>query len=922
MADDISKKITIDVEVNTDGQQQINQYKAAFDSLRNSVSGLSNPLQGISSSMSSLNKDISKLTDSINKLNSQNKEQSSGWGKVKSNVTELISSFGDWEGVLKTVKTALGGAEVAAEGLMGALTGGLAILTTFLPEIIDVVGGWFKADTTLTALNKTLKDNKIVQDAVNQTMAQGTNDAQQELAHLNLLYKASQDNVVSKAARRDIVAELQRQYPDYFGNISAEAILNGKAAKSYDDLTKAIIATARAKAAEEIITKNQVRSLGNDSNLEKLTGDLTQYTKQLKAAQKEYDDYMKNQAIGAGGFGMVDSEEASLSENLAGIRDLVKQTKKSIGDLKTDSILLNRQNEVLAKKVIGDTEQNGAKVLGVASTIINKQLVKGSGETVRKLRSMLSEAEEMRKASLMRQMQTTFEAYGNEATAENKHYQDELTKLKDFLKNKQITQKEFDNVSKQLNSEHQANMAAIINKYNEQDKEKVQQAQNELAELTIKGMQEGSAKQIAELNLEQTEKLAQLKKNTDELTDQQKKLATELADTLLLNPYADISALKGQLDAVTELVEINGKKKVAIEQQTKDALKKIADQEVQDKLVKADQKSLDKASEPEAKLAAEKKLTTDKYQFEIEQAQGNNKKIEDLENERNEKIKELDYKAAKDKAEKAEKAARELSDFEEKLEKKAAEAAFTIISNSIKQASEAKIAGLEQDKAAELNNTGLTSTQKLAIEQKYKQKEAGVKVKAFKEEQEASIAQAVINGALAITKVTSQTGALSAFVIPGIIAETAIQVATIAAQKPPAYATGGVHYSSDGRGGVLPGYSRTDNTNAYLRSGEGIVVSEAMQVPWARNLVSAINVGFGGRDFSITNPGRGYAVGGIFTDGGDANRYYNQPVHDQKNLANSIAYQMINNFPPVYVDVKDINNQQNILAQTINRVNL
>ena len=163
---------------------------------------------------------------------------------------------------------------------------------------------------------------------------------------------------------------------------------------------------------------------------------------------------------------------------------------------------------------------------------------------------------------------------------------------------------------------------------------------------------------------------------------------------------------------------------------------------------------------------------------------------------------------------------------------------------------------------------------------------------------------------------------MGALVIPAIIAETALQVATIAAQKPPAYAKGGLHYQSDGKGGVLPGFSKTDNTNAYLRSGEGIVVSEAMQVPWARNLVSAINVGFGGRDFSMSNAGKGYAVGGIFTDGGASNRYYNQPVTDQKNLANTIAYQMINNFPPVYVDVKDINNQQNILAQTINRVNL
>ena len=920
MADDISKKITIDVEVNTDGQQQINQYKAAFDNLRSSISGLSNPLQGISSSISSLDKDISKLTDSVNKLNNQNQDLSSGGSKVKSVVTDLIGSFGAWEGVLKTVKIAVTGVEAAVDGLEAGLTGGLALLTTFLPQIIDWVGGLLKADTTLTALNKTLKDNKIVQDAVNQARLQGAQNAQQELVQLKLLYNATQNHNLSLSERKKLVLALQNQYPAYFGNLSSEAILAGKAASVYKELANSIIDVARARAAQDMIVDNSKRQLSNQQKITDLKIQLSKKQNELDAAQAEHDaeENSLQQAPVVAGVSLHDGYGAGQVSDLSDERD---ELKKTISHLDTDSKLLARQNDALAKTITDNVEKNGAKALGITAKV-NDQLVKNNTETQVKQASLLTEAEEMRKASLMRQMQTTFEAYGSEAATENNHYQDELTKLKGFLKSKQITQNEFDDVSKQLNSEHQANMAAIINKYNEQDKEKVQQAQDELAELKIKGMQEGAAKQIAELNLEQTEKLAQLKKSNTELEGQQKKLAVELADTLLLNPYADISVLKSQLDAVTKLLEINGEKKVAIEQQTKDALKKINDQEAEDKLVKADQKSVDKAADPEAKLAAEKKLITDQYQFEIEQAQGNNKKIEDLENERNEKIKELDDKAAKDKAEKAKKAAQELSDFEEKLEKKAAEAVFSIISNGIKQASEAKIAGLEQDKAAELSNTGLTSTQKLAIEQKYKQKEAQVKVKAFKEEQEASIAQAVINGALAITKVTSQTGALSAFVIPGIIAETAIQVATIAAQKPPAYATGGVHYSSDGRGGVLPGYSRTDNTNAYLRSGEGIVVSEAMQVPWARNLVSAINVGFGGRDFSITNPGRGYAVGGIFTDGGDANRYYNQPVHDQKNLANSIAYQMINNFPPVYVDVKDINNQQNILAQTINRVNL
>jgi len=264
----------------------------------------------------------------------------------------------------------------------------------------------------------------------------------------------------------------------------------------------------------------------------------------------------------------------------------------------------------------------------------------------------------------------------------------------------------------------------------------------------------------------------------------------------------------------------------------------------------------------------------------------------------------------------------EVEDYAKKSASKIADQAATVLTNSIKKQSDAKIAALEKDKAAELTNQSLTSSQKLAIEQKFKKQEAQIKAKAFKEEKEIAIGQAIINGALAITKISSQEGALAVLNIGVVIAQTAAQIAKIASQKPPAYARGGLHYSSDGRGGLLPGYSKTDNTNAYLRSGEGIVVSEAMQVPWARNLVSAINVGFGGHDFSLKNAGRGYAVGGIFTDGGDANRYYNQPVNDQKNLANTIAYQMINNFPPVYVDVKDVNNQQNILAQTTNRVNL
>ena len=253
---------------------------------------------------------------------------------------------------------------------------------------------------------------------------------------------------------------------------------------------------------------------------------------------------------------------------------------------------------------------------------------------------------------------------------------------------------------------------------------------------------------------------------------------------------------------------------------------------------------------------------------------------------------------------------------------KIADATFTILTKSIAAKSTAEVNALETKKNAELNNASLTAADKQNITTRYQNKELPIKQKAFRDTQKVSVAQAVINGAIAVTKAEAELGPVAGTIALGaIIAQTAAQIATIVKQQPPQMAKGG-YFKSDGKGSLLSGYNRQDDTNAYLRSGEAVVVSEAMRVPWARNLVSAINVGFGGRDFSIKNAGKGYAVGGIFTDGGDANRYYNQPVNDQKNLANTIAYQMINNFPPVYVDVKDVNNQQNILAQTINRVNL
>lgn len=114
------------------------------------------------------------------------------------------------------------------------------------------------------------------------------------------------------------------------------------------------------------------------------------------------------------------------------------------------------------------------------------------------------------------------------------------------------------------------------------------------------------------------------------------------------------------------------------------------------------------------------------------------------------------------------------------------------------------------------------------------------------------------------------------------------------------FAVGG-QFVSDGKGAVLPGYSKTDNVNAKLRDGEGIVVSEAMRNPWARNLVSAVNVMHGGRDFS-TPSGTTFALGGQYND---INAARSQNLSSQLTSAQLLT--AIRTMPAPIVLVQDIN---------------
>lgn len=104
---------------------------------------------------------------------------------------------------------------------------------------------------------------------------------------------------------------------------------------------------------------------------------------------------------------------------------------------------------------------------------------------------------------------------------------------------------------------------------------------------------------------------------------------------------------------------------------------------------------------------------------------------------------------------------------------------------------EARIQTLERAKDAELNMDNVSNVQKAAIRNKYAKEEAALKLQQWKADQQAKEISAVINTALAITNAFATAPWPVDIIQAALAAATGVaQIAIIASQKPPAFATG------------------------------------------------------------------------------------------------------------------------------------
>ena len=162
--------------------------------------------------------------------------------------------------------------------LIGTITAVIGVIATLIHKNRE-------AAAEQSRLNKEQADYKRSLTDISVASAQY---AQKEIANLNRLYKAATDEAKSKQERLNAIRKLQLQYPEYFGKLSTETIMVGKAKDKYDELTKSIKKSAEARAAQDKVKELAGKKIEAEVPLDEAKeylGNLKKWRKQAVASR-------------------------------------------------------------------------------------------------------------------------------------------------------------------------------------------------------------------------------------------------------------------------------------------------------------------------------------------------------------------------------------------------------------------------------------------------------------------------------------------------------------------------------------------------------------------------------------------------------------------------------------------------------------
>jgi hypothetical protein len=289
MDENIKVKFTGDASsLNTASKQATD----AFDNVSKSSAKVSQSLSQSSAQIAknaaamggSVKKGSNEAMQSLTNLSRVAQDAPYGFIGIANNINPLLESF---QRLKASTGTTGGALKALGSSLIGG--GGLGLAVGVVSSLLVVFGDKLfasgnAAKTQADKLKEAREELDNYVDSLNdidRARVKGLQSAQEELVKLKTLYDATQNANIPLAQRKKLVDELQEQYPKYFANIKDEIILAGGAKGAYDKLTAAIIATAKARAAEEQMTDLAKQGLAVDQKRSENTVNQVKLQQQL-----------------------------------------------------------------------------------------------------------------------------------------------------------------------------------------------------------------------------------------------------------------------------------------------------------------------------------------------------------------------------------------------------------------------------------------------------------------------------------------------------------------------------------------------------------------------------------------------------------------------------------------------------------------
>ena len=414
-----------------------------------------------------------------------------------------------------------------------ALTVGITLLTLYGDKVVDWVAGLFNAKSVM----KSLVD---IQQQLNDVQLKGVQNAQSEITKLELLYKATQNASKPIRERKKAVDELQKSYPDFFKNLSEEEILTGKAADAYARLTSSIIASARARAAQDKMTENAKKILENEAKITE------EYAKRENAQLKlDKQIELRNKIDREANPDMYAGQQMMVGAALGKVEEI----DEGIAKLRREIYELNKSQNELAQNIdvndlIFNPNEDSSKI----------------GEEERKRRQ--EEAEK-----LLKQQEQLFEEL---LQLRFKNQQDEINLMREGTekKLKQIDldyQKQIDAIRKQEEEWSKAGNGKLTDKQAQKISEAYTNAESmrdkdisDVTEGQLKAEQQALNDYLKEYGTFQQQKLAIAQEYAEKIRKAQEENGVNSAQVKLLEKQRDVAiqnketeAIKANIDWVT-----------------------------------------------------------------------------------------------------------------------------------------------------------------------------------------------------------------------------------------------------------------------------------------------------------------------------------------------------------------------------------